>query len=392
MKKRVLVWMGIMMLSLAACANQSAPSQTPVEEIVPENNASIKDEEMQEMEQEVAEAVNVTIYYGNPQADGFVTKEMQLESLTPEALMGELAKTNTVSADTKVLNFSKDEGTLYLDLSKEFSQYVNMMGTSGEYIVMGGIVNTFLDAYEAEEIMITNEGMTLETGHAIYDKPLTAFAMSSAQDAQDTNAEPMTYRLKDEAYNHNNAEIYYPQFADLADGGIQDDWNAMIRQLSVGAAEEMLGNFDSYEVDYDIVCCDERIVSFLFEKEVVMDGRVVEDTFAISFDMAARKIIRMSDWGQATETVAYNLANNGYYKILDDDIDRETYDEYMKMNQLTTEEYNRMFYQFDYDINDLSVEPAGTSYVKDGVLIIIMDVPEAMGGTLAIDTGVQVRE
>ena len=41
---------------------------------------------------------------------------------------------NVVSIDTEVKNFEQDGKALKLDLSKGFSQYLNMMGSSGEYM------------------------------------------------------------------------------------------------------------------------------------------------------------------------------------------------------------------------------------------------------------------
>ena len=390
MKKKIAILMGVLIFAMVGCESQPITPQAPVGDTVQAEGEQATEEQVQE---EVAEPVNVVIYYSNVQADGFATKEMQIEGLTPENLITELAKVNIVSIDTEVKSFTQDGKSLTLDLSKGFGQYINMMGSSGEYVVMGGLVNTFLDAYDAEQILITVEGNALESGHAIYDKPLGFYEVVSAEEeATDAETkEPLTYRLKDEAYNHNNAEIYYPQFAEMPDGGIQDEWNAAIRELTVGAAESIRGEYDSYEIDYTIMTCDTEFVSFVFERETVINGRVVEDTFAISFDLVERKNVCLSDWGEAVDTIAYNLANHGYYKILDDDVDREAYDEYMKMTLPDAEEYKRQFSKYDYDFTDLETEPLGTSYVKDGVLIIIMDVPDALGGTLEIETGVEVR-
>ena len=390
MKKKLAILMSILIFAMVGCESQPITPMAPVGENVQAQGEQAPDEQVQE---DVAEPVNVIIYYSNIQADGFATKEMQIEGLTPENLIAELAKVNIVSIDTEVKGFSQDGKSLTLDLSTGFGQYLNMMGSSGEYVVMGGLVNTFLDAYDAEEILITVEGNALESGHAIYDKPLGFYEVVSAE-AEITDAEakePLTYRLKDEAYNHNNAEIYYPQFAEMPDGSIQDEWNAAIRELTVGAAESIRGEYDSYKIDYTIMTCDTEFVSFVFERETVMGGRVVEDTFAISFDLVERKNVCLSDWGEAVDTIAYNLANHGYYKILDDDVDREAYDEYMKTTLPDAEEYKRQFSKYDYDFTDLETEPLGTSYVKDGVLVIIMDVPDALGGTLEIETGVEVR-
>ena len=45
-------------------------------------------------------------------------------------------------------------------------------GTSGELITIGGVVNTFLKAYDADTITILVEGKTWDSGHAEIDGPL----------------------------------------------------------------------------------------------------------------------------------------------------------------------------------------------------------------------------
>ena len=392
MRKKMMLLMSVLLLVMIGCESRPITPTVPTGDTAQKEQVQNEQSQEEPLQEEAAEPVNVVIYYSNIQADGFATKEMQIESLTPENLIDELAKVNIVSIDTKVKGFSEADQSLTLDLSKDFEQYLGMMGSSGEYVVLGGVVNTFLDAYDAKEILITVDGNVLESGHAVYDKPLEFHVIESEEDTADAEKkEPLKYRLKDEAYLHNDAEIYYPQFTEMSDGNVQDQWNAAIRQLTVGAAEELSGEYTGYSIDYTIVTCDTEFVSILFEKEVVMDGRVVNDAFALNFDLVTCKNVRLSDWGETMDTVAYNLANQGYYKILDDDVDRETYDEYMKVTLPDAEGYKMQFADYDYDLSDLETEPLGTSYVKDGVLIIIMDVPDALGGTLKIETGIEVR-
>lgn len=128
---------------------------------------------------------NVLIYYGNDNADGIIYKEVTVKGLSPENLIKELAKVNIVSMDTEVKNVyvdEKDKKLLHLDMSKEFSEYLSMMGTAGEYIVLGGLVDTFLDAYDCEKVKVTVEGKTLETGHATYEGELQFFEVYKTEE------------------------------------------------------------------------------------------------------------------------------------------------------------------------------------------------------------------
>lgn len=392
MKKKMVMLMVMLlavMLMTVGCTSEKGQETAPEPEIEAEPEA-VPEEPVPE-----TQAVEAVIYYGNEQADGLLQKTVQLDSVTPEHLISELAKLNVVSIDTKVNSFEQDGKSLKLDLSKGFSEYVNMMGTSGEYIVMGGLVDTFLTAFEAEEILITVDGKPLETGHAIYEAPLAFYELSTAQDGQGTetdNKEPMKYRLSDASYTGDGKRVYYPQFADMPDSGLEEKWNAVLKEIAVdeNAQDEKI-QYDSYKVDYEIASCDTEFVSFVFRRESKQGGRIGTDVFAISFDLVEGKNVRLGDWGEASAEAAENLATGGYYKILNKDIDREAFDEYMKSAAPDADEYKKAFALYDFDLEDLTEEPLGTSYVKDGKLVLIMDVPAALGSTVEIDTGIEVR-
>ena len=60
-----------------------------------------------------------------------------------------------------------------MDFNTAFADRLNAMGTAGESVTIAATVNTFLSAYNARTVLITVEGNTLESGHVIYDMPLT---------------------------------------------------------------------------------------------------------------------------------------------------------------------------------------------------------------------------
>lgn len=119
----------------------------------------------------------ITLYVGNGNADGFVTETVVLEAVIPENIIAALAEKNVVSDEVKVLAFEDAGETLTLDLSKEYQEYVSSYGTAGELIAVGGVVNTFLDAYDADTITILVEGKSWDTGHAEYSGPLGKYPM-----------------------------------------------------------------------------------------------------------------------------------------------------------------------------------------------------------------------
>lgn len=392
MKKRLGLWMLLLLVFLTAgCANEAHNADVPgAESGTAEGN-----------EEESAAMVKAVVYYGNAAADGFEQKEVEIKGLTPQNLISELAALNVVSIDTEVKSFEQNGSSLKLDLSKGFSQYVNMMGTGGEYIVMGGLVNTFLTAYDADEILVTVEGKTLETSHASYEKPLGFFEFDAGEEAEAVQesaaGEPLKYRLTDAADNEDGKNVYYPQFVDMSDENIQNQWNRAIKEIAAGLKPETGEDIesDTYTVDYEIVTCNTEFVSFVFRRDM---GDYGKDAFAISFDLVNRKCVRLSDWGDAMDEAAHNLATGGYYKIMNKDMDRESFDEFMKRMEPSADDYKEQFSLYDFDLENLENEPYGFSYVKDDMLVLIMYIPGAVigdhAGTRAaveIDTGIKVR-
>ena len=119
----------------------------------------------------------VRLYRADANAESFLTFGMRAEGteLTAEALNGVMdglifengAAFNAVSAD--------ENGRVRADLNEAFAAQVRALGTTGEYYLVGGVVNTLLDAFDGTDVMLTVNGAALETGHNIYDTALTRF-------------------------------------------------------------------------------------------------------------------------------------------------------------------------------------------------------------------------
>lgn len=140
-------------------------------------------EESQEVTQEIMEIAAVSpekkqveIYFGNENGDTILSEVVEMESVTANKVMEELVRKGVVTKEAKVLGVvkqTKDGKTrLKLNMSKEFGELVSNMGSSGEYIIVGSVVNTFLGLYDAEDVLILIEGETFETGHQLYNNYL----------------------------------------------------------------------------------------------------------------------------------------------------------------------------------------------------------------------------
>ncbi len=68
------------------------------------------------------------------------------------------------------------DGVLTLDVNETLAGQIRSYGTSGEALTIAAIVNTALDNItEAQSVMLTENGTPLETGHNIYDTPMTFY-------------------------------------------------------------------------------------------------------------------------------------------------------------------------------------------------------------------------
>ena len=116
----------------------------------------------------------VTIYYGSSVGKELSTEEVEVPRKTPETIIGELRKKNIVSVDTKVNDFiiSEDKEKLTLDLSAGFRDYLKTMEEGSEAVIMAALTNSFLAAYDAQEMVVTINGQRLETKNRVYEEGL----------------------------------------------------------------------------------------------------------------------------------------------------------------------------------------------------------------------------
>ncbi len=119
----------------------------------------------------------VRIYRSDAAAEHFLAFGYALDGteITADTLNGAMnglifengAAFNTVAVD--------DAGYITADLNDAFAAQVLSLGTTGEYFLVGGIVNTLLDAFDGTDVTLTVNGAPLESGHNVYDYALTRY-------------------------------------------------------------------------------------------------------------------------------------------------------------------------------------------------------------------------
>ncbi len=174
--KRLLLILPVCAL-LAACSTlaSGAATEPTAEAAAPEPTAS-----------DGAALAETVLYLPAETADGLVKKTVVLPKQDIDALVAALVENGALPAGTAVRSFRAEveggaarQGTL--DMNDVYGDAVCGTGTAGEAMLLGSLVNTVLDAFMLDSVMITCEGNVLESGHAVYNEPLTAFSFQTAE-------------------------------------------------------------------------------------------------------------------------------------------------------------------------------------------------------------------
>ena len=172
-----------MLAGISACSKEEVPPPAEAEGTTTVTTEAEQKEEPGQVtaetgsqdaaaQQEESGAVEITLYKSNDDATALVQETVQVDQLTPENVLAVLIERGGLQADIRILSLEQAEDNgkkvLNIDFSQEFGNYVGSMGTAGEYMIMGSVCNTFLNAYGCERVKITVEGGVLATGHKEY--------------------------------------------------------------------------------------------------------------------------------------------------------------------------------------------------------------------------------
>jgi len=114
----------------------------------------------------------IWLYYGDENAEHLLATLYPIVDFSEYSVLGALRMAGHFDGSVELLSFTKSGGDITLDFNEAFAQRIRSTGTAGEYIIMGSLVNTYLDAYNAATVTVTVAGQSWESGHVIYDMPM----------------------------------------------------------------------------------------------------------------------------------------------------------------------------------------------------------------------------
>ena len=138
------------------------PDETAKKDTEKDADKNSADTQEPEEENTPVQAGQAFIYVPDDNAEGWNVNQVEIAQVTADALIGQLVGAGVLTDSITVQNFeeTEEEGqyVLKLDLSSNFKDSVRSMGTAGEILTIGAVVNSFLDTFQAEAIQITVDG------------------------------------------------------------------------------------------------------------------------------------------------------------------------------------------------------------------------------------------
>ena len=178
MKKILCVLLlALLLLGLAACGRAPGSEQAIDSQLAESPAPVVEPEESKLPESAVSELLSYSMYLPNDNADGFEVMTVSTEEISAKSVLAGLKEENVLPEAVAINSFSYDSALISIDFNQAFADAVCSMGSSGELMIVGSLVNTFLDAFKSEAVYFTVDGQILESGHTIYDFPLRFFSI-----------------------------------------------------------------------------------------------------------------------------------------------------------------------------------------------------------------------
>ena len=323
--------------------------------------------------------ISIRIYHSDDMAENICFNTTMTRGGTPEILVMNLAAYGMLPDAVTVQDFSIEtevekettETRLQLDLSADFADYLSSMGTSGEMMVMGSLVNTFLDAYDASMMKVTAGGELLETGHQIYDSWLELYDYVQA-----------SYSVADGLLQEGTVTFSYPQIRDCADTGLQEKWNNIMEKKAEDLAES-LEEGDTLQGSFDVKTMNDELLSILVSGEISAASAAYPTRFQYTYniDMRTGENIRLATY-RNVDQIAEDMMNGTGYTVSGDLA--EEFQKRLTVLYGDTEQLAAALRSFDFGKGQVEY-PVGYSYQENGKTCLCMEVPHALGDFVTVE-------
>lgn len=324
------------------------------------------------------EGIALHIYSGDEAAENIVQKTVHVEEVTEQVILRELIRALQMdeTVELKKLDFGMHGGdkVVLADMNQAFADYLNRLSAAGEHIVMGSLVNTFLDCYQCELMVITVEGKVLKTGHEIYEEYLEMYDYVEA-----------SYRIREMVLSEGDIKISCPQIEGLADEDIQGKWN----RIFLGAEERAMDEWDAsgtYEVTYEVKTMTKDVLSILMNGSFFGDGAPYPSSFKYTYniDLNTGESIRLADHVDVEKVAENMFAGTGYY------VEESLAPYFAERLKAIYESPGALARSLEgYDYKEDQSAPYGYSYISDGKVWLCMEVPHALGDYIEVELDTQ---
>lgn len=109
------------------------------------------------------EAKEITYYFVNMESGEIDEATAKIKN---ESELWDLLKEKGTLTDACALNYVKvnaEEKTMELDFNKACGDWIRGMGSTGETQIIGCIVNSYLDAFQCDSVLVTEDGAEFTT-------------------------------------------------------------------------------------------------------------------------------------------------------------------------------------------------------------------------------------